>query len=104
MPNSPRRHNPAPRRRIEDRRPAHLRGYDHAWKQVRDERLRRNPWCQECERETGLIVVEDLVVDHIIPVHARPALRLVIENTQTLCRPHHAVKTQRDIERYGAAR
>jgi hypothetical protein len=31
-------------------------------------------------------------------------LRLVIENTQTLCRPHHAVKTQRDIERYGAAR
>jgi 5-methylcytosine-specific restriction endonuclease McrA len=104
MPNSPPGHNPGTKRRIEDRRPAHLRGYDHDWVQVRDERLRRNPWCQECERETGRIEIEQVIVDHIIPVHVRPSLRLVIENTQTLCRPHHAEKTQRDIERFGAAR
>jgi 5-methylcytosine-specific restriction endonuclease McrA len=66
--------------------------------------LRRNPWCQACEAETGRIEVEALIVDHVIPVHVRPNLRLVIENTQTLCRPHHAKKTERDIERYGAAR
>ncbi|HEY2252500.1 MAG TPA: HNH endonuclease [Planctomycetaceae bacterium] len=105
MPNSPPRHNPGqPRRRDADRRPAHLRGYDHDWQKIRDERLRRNPWCQDCEAEDGRIEVEDLIVDHTIPVHVRPLLRLVIENTRTLCRRHHAIKTDRDIQRYGAAR
>lgn len=105
MPYSPPRHNPAPKRSIDfDRRPAHERGYDHDWVKVRDERLRRNPWCQDCERETGIIVVEDVVVDHIIPTHVRRDLRLVIANTQTLCRPHHAKKTAADLVKFGAAR
>ena len=102
MPNAPQKHNPRTARQP-DRRPAHERGYDHDWVKIRDERLRREPWCRRCEL-AGQLVVENVIVDHIIPVHVRPSLRLVIDNTQTLCRPCHAEKTEEDLKKYGAAR
>jgi|ERR1043166_1648456 5-methylcytosine-specific restriction endonuclease McrA len=103
MPQAPKRHNPRPGCPREDRRPAHKRGYDHYWQKVRDERLRINPFCQDCEQE-GRLTWHRLIVDHTIPVHVRPDLRLAIDNTRTLCRPHHAKKTEEDLKKYGAAR
>jgi 5-methylcytosine-specific restriction endonuclease McrA len=70
-----------------------------------------NPICQHCEAR-GITkeydIGEDgktlkLIVDHVIPVHVRPDLRLVLENTQTLCRACHKVKTDNDVLIYGAA-
>lgn len=81
---------------------AHKRGYDHAWSEVRKARLALNPFCQRCE-QSGRLEWEKLIVDHKIPVRIAPDLRLEIENTQTLCRKCHAIKTAEDEARYGPA-
>lgn len=79
------------------------RGYDHDWAKLREWRLTRNPVCEHCEA-AGKVSYEGLIVDHKIPVHVRPDLRLDIDNTQTLCRSCHARKTEADIAKYGPPR
>jgi 5-methylcytosine-specific restriction endonuclease McrA len=45
------------------------------------------------------------IVDHIIPAHVRPESEFYDEdNLQTICRRHHAEKTQADLRKYGAAK
>lgn len=52
------------------------------WRTVREEHLRREPFCQACER------VKDLEVHHILPVHAGGE-ELSPANLVTLCRDCH---------------
>ena len=106
MPWAPQKHDPHPRqqrKRTEDRRSAGERGYDNEWRKIRQARLELEPWCRRCE-ERGIIVAAKLIVDHVIPLHVRPDLRLDLDNTQTLCRRCHKIKTDEDLRRYGAAR
>ena len=60
------------------------------WKETRRLQLRRQPYCEACEKhgrkERGT------EVDHIIPIKAGGE-RLMLRNLQTLCKPHHTAKT-----------
>ncbi|WP_373047191.1 HNH endonuclease [Vulgatibacter sp.] len=70
------------------------RGYDAAWRRLRDGVLREEPLCRACEGE-GRVAVATLV-DHIEPIWKAPRLRLVRSNLQPLCDAHHAAKTRQD--------
>lgn len=104
MPYAAKKHRPhgQTEKRQDNRRSANERGYDTAWIRIRDLRRRLSPCCVECQKQGKVTAVE--IVDHIIPVHVRPDLRLDRDNTQSLCRACHAVKTHRDIKVYGGAR
>ena len=75
------------------------RGYDRDWYRVRDQRRLLNPFCQHCEQRGKLVLMA--IADHIIPVSVRPDLRLELDNTQSLCRRCHAIKTECDARQYG---
>ena len=75
------------------------RGYDAAWRRVRDKRRLLNPFCQDCEERGRIECME--IVDHVIPVDVDPTLRLELDNTRSLCRSCHAIKTNADAKRYG---
>ena len=92
----PRGHSEKPQ---DYRKNASKRGYDADWIKVRDQRRRLSPLCVECQKEGKVTSVE--VVDHIIPIYARPDLRLCLENTQSLCVSHNTLKGYADIKKYG---
>lgn len=50
-----------------------------AWPSVRQEHLRKVPYCEMCGG------VKDLEVHHVLPVHFRPELELDWDNLVTLC-------------------
>ena len=76
------------------------RGYDHHWRKVRVEALKRDMYlCVMCRADERATPAED--VDHIIPIAIAPALRLDLDNLQSLCRDHHAQKTADDLKKYG---
>ena len=101
MPRKPNTHRAE--RRPEHRRSASDRGYDRDWAALRAAHLRAAPFCAWCESR-GVLEFGRLIVDHVLPVHVRPDLRLDPLNLQTLCRGCHRTKTDRDIARWGAAR
>ena len=71
------------------------RGYDAIWQKVRRRKLRRNPVCEECNREPAT------TVHHIIPISENPRLRLRADNLMALCRDCHE-RIERDRgKRYG---
>lgn len=84
------------RKRAIDRRrgTAAERGYDTAWRKVRDQHLREEPLCQMC-MEAGRVTAAT-VVDHIVSIADRPDLRLDRSNLRSLCKPHHDARTARD--------
>lgn len=90
---------------IDNRRgSARERGYDSDWEKVAE--LRRSIdccLCQPCLKNHNLLTASR-TVDHIIPIHVRPDLRLDIDNTQVICSPCHTRKTLDDQRRYGHAR
>jgi 5-methylcytosine-specific restriction protein A len=104
MPFRPQTHRPAwakPRAEAERLRKARLdkqrpapkaRGYDDAWRKLRTEFLRQNPWCISpgCTE----FAVE---VDHRVPIAVDPSRRLNWCNLQSLCRHHHSQKTAREV-------
>lgn len=60
---------------------------------LRIARLRAEPTCRHC-REKG-IVRAAAEVDHIVPHRGDMTLFLDYDNTQSLCKPCHSVKTRR---------
>lgn len=59
--------------------------YGEAWRRLREEHLRIEPWCRTC----GALGSD---VDHIVP-RSQGGLD-VHENLQTLCVTHHREKTR----------
>ena len=75
------------------------RGYDADWQRVRLEALKRDKYlCQNCLKNDR--ITPATMVDHIIPIIVNPALRLVIENLQSLDDQCHAIKTAEDRKKY----
>ena len=68
-----------------------------AWIKVRDLRLRIEPLCRECFKLDPIEATRPSkkVVDHIKPI-SEGGNPLDLENTQTLCTAHHAIKTGRE--------
>ena len=72
-------------------------GYDHEWRKVRVLALKRDFYlCQLCLLVGRTTVALD--VDHIIPL-TQGGERLNLSNLQSVCRPCHRTKTERDTNR-----
>ena len=69
-------------------------GYDRKWQRLRAYKLRLDPLCEICLAMGEVVQAEE--VDHIKPVKQYPELRLVLENTQSLCVSHHSKKTREE--------
>lgn len=82
--------NEAARKAALDRtRPsAQERGYDAAWRKVRNQFKAAHPMC--CVPGCGCATEE---VDHVLSVRDRPDLRLRWQNLRPLCRSHHSART-----------
>jgi len=67
---------------------SHQRGYDAAWKNLRTEVLRAQPWCcvRGCTRRSEQ-------VDHVISVRNAPDRRLDPLNLRAMCASHHSART-----------
>ena len=63
------------------------------WRKLRNWYIRANPLCDECKEHGRMVAGE--VVDHIIPISAGGGA-LDSENLQTLCKPCHTAKGNRD--------
>ncbi len=57
------------------------------WSKVRAEYLKKNPRCEVCGKEGGLL--KPLNVHHCKVFHLHPELELDPNNLITLCREHH---------------
>lgn len=93
---------PSPDRMIQPddwRIPASERGYDAAWRRVRNAYLAAHPLCEACLPAGRYTTAVD--VDHIVPIAADPARRLDAANLQALCRSCHNAKTAREQGRVG---
>lgn len=76
-----------PRRRVDHRPPANHRGYDAAWRRVRNTYLRFNPLCERCTSAGRSTPADD--VHHIQTIAEAPHLRLDLDNLESLCRACH---------------
>lgn len=61
---------------------------------IRARRLVEEPTCRECRRMKRAVIATD--VDHVIPHNGNMALFLDYENTQSLCKSHHSMKTAKE--------
>lgn len=73
------------------------RGYDATWNKLRLLVLAEEPLCRHCRQHDMVTAAEE--IDHIIPIRQRPDLRLDRLNLQSLCKPCHSKKTQRETGR-----
>lgn len=67
------------------------RGYDTAWRKLRDAFLKENPIC--CVQGCGECSTD---ADHYLDVRTHPELRLVWQNLRPYCHAHHSARTARD--------
>jgi hypothetical protein len=79
------------------RPPAHARGYDHDWLELRRAHLEHEPYCRHC-RARG-VQRRAAMVDHIEPLRLSPERRLDPSNLQSLCLSCHAAKTHEERRR-----
>ena len=96
MVTAPRQHKPQHAERQGRSKSARQRGYDKHWERLRKWWAASNPVCNCCGQPMD-------EVDHIIPIHVRPDLRLDADNLQSLCKSCHRRKTDADTKRYGSA-
>lgn len=107
MPTRPAKHQAVPTRPKTDvqyearRGTAASRGYDSRWKRARDGFLRKHPLCAECEKLGRITTARE--VDHIVAHKGDKALFWDRTNWQSLCKPHHSVKTAREDGGFGNA-
>ena len=71
-------------------------GYDIVWQRLRRVVLSAEPLCGECQA-AGLIEASR-EADHVIPLRARPDLRLWRPNVQGLCKSDHSKKTRAEMD------
>jgi 5-methylcytosine-specific restriction protein A len=69
-----------------------------AWRKARRLQLEAEPMCRHCRQEKKL--TEATHVDHIIP-REHGGADFDPANLQSLCKPHHEAKSQRDRVKYG---
>ena len=69
------------------REPAHKRGYDQKWENVRDWFIAQNPLCENC-RDNGIVEIAT-VVHHLIPIKQDAGERLSVSNLVSLCDDCH---------------
>ena len=68
--------------------------YDRAaWKRLRLEQLRREPWCAFCLRSGHQVPAQ--VVDHVIPHRGDEQLFFDPDNLASLCKQHHDATKQK---------
>lgn len=72
----------------QDRGNSAERGYDAAWRKVRELKLSQDPLCQMCLDEDNHIKSATMV-HHIKPIETHPELRLDMDNLMSLCNRHH---------------
>ena len=65
---------------------AHQRGYDSRWVKVRDNKLKDNPLCEQCEKEGRITIAEE--IHHIIPIDQGGDL-YDYNNLMSLCHKCH---------------
>jgi 5-methylcytosine-specific restriction protein A len=87
------------RRQDQRRGSAASRGYDARWRKARARHLTLHPLCVECETEGR--VEAATVVDHIEPHRGDYELFWDEDNWQSLCAPHHNVKTATEDGGFG---
>jgi len=79
---------------LADRRSARERGYTHRWDKARTTYLTHHPLCVMCIKDGA--VTAATVVDHIIQHRGDQALFWDKANWQSLCKPHHDSRKQRE--------
>ena len=67
------------------------RGYDQAWRRLRDELVKRWPKC--CAPGCTFPTEE---IDHVVSIRERTDLRLDPTNLRPYCKHHHSQRTARD--------
>lgn len=56
-----------------------------AWEKLRNEVVKKNPWCKVCGKN------KNLQLHHVRPFHLYPEFELTEENLRVLCQPCHLV-------------
>lgn len=79
-----------------DRRARQLFYMRRAWRGLRDQVLRAEPFCRRCREEDGKLVPAKQV-DHIVSIDDDPTRALDPENLQPLCTPCHSAKTLAEV-------
>lgn len=74
------------------------RGYDAAWRRLRQYVLSTEPLCRACDKQGRLTAARE--VDHITRISDGGG-RLDIDNLQPLCKPCHSAKTMSENNRVG---
>lgn len=86
-----------PWRAVDTRRAtAAERGYDSVWQRESVRYRRLNPLCVSCLLAGR--VRPSQCVDHIVPIHSCPELKLDVENWAALCRACHSRKTRSETQ------
>ena len=70
--------------------------YDSKWRKIRNKRIKADPLCAHCLAEGFITPGQE--VDHIVA--RRDGGRDEYENTQTLCKKHHRLKTDEENRRW----
>lgn len=96
---------PHSREREQSRGTSTERGYDGAWRKLRNAFLEQHPHCEHVDQPTQeRCTLPATDVDHVIAHRGNDALRLDWNNLQALCHAHHSSKTARHDGGFGRAR
>ena len=76
----------------ETRLNSYRRGYNSAWKVVRQQHMADHPLCEDCLKEGKYVPMQD--VHHIIKLADRPDLRDDATNLMSLCHSCHSKRTK----------
>lgn len=97
MPDGPKRRKRHWRTVDARRRTSTDRGYDNHWREASEQYRRINPFCVLCELKG--VTSDSECVDHIIPIHCCPELRMDADNWAALCWGCHSHKTTQEPRR-----
>lgn len=66
-----------------------------AWLKLRAAKLQQTPHCEYCAQAGRGEFIPAIDVDHVLPRHSHPQLRLEITNLKSSCKRCHGQKTAR---------